>query len=393
MLAKSVFFNRAGQTALYQGIQSPQILANAWASLRSKMIRSIAADFNRDEWAYMLQFLAAKNLLAPWHSYFGEESPTALTSPTMFVKPVEEIAIWLPSNVSLLGPLTMVYLSLTGAKIRIKAGSAARSLCKSFLDFTLSNTDDKALQELLMNRIELEIFDRHSDKNREWAAQARLRILFGSDQAADAIEKLPHPANSHGLYFTDRKSEAWVSKESVQNDDSLLSLVKVFQIYGQAGCTSPKRVVLLDFNRTEAESFCQTFARLWQQNWIDNGPQHTASENFLFSQIALAKGFTPSLLHKNGALLILSEICETYPSSPFSLSIQYGTSKDALATMPQNIQTVGLIGFDPRNVDLHVGLVQKGAKRIVPVQDMHNFDYVWDGSNIWNYLFDYCKVG
>ena len=41
---------------------TPRQVAAAWSELRGVMIRERPADFTRDEWAYLIQFLAEDSL-------------------------------------------------------------------------------------------------------------------------------------------------------------------------------------------------------------------------------------------------------------------------------------------------------------------------------------------
>ena len=63
--------------------------------------------------------------------------------------------------------------------------------------------------------------------------------MFGGDEAAEAIDRLPHPPGSVGYYFVDKRSEAWLEAAAL-DDETLGTLIKVFTIYGRAGCTSPR---------------------------------------------------------------------------------------------------------------------------------------------------------
>ncbi len=122
------------------------------------------------------------------------------------------------------------------------------------------------------------------------ASNSEIRIVFGSDQAATDIHDLPHPLGSSGFSFTDRQSEAWIEKGAL-NEDVLISLIKVFAIYGQAGCTSPRRVILLDGLRKMSWNLRDNLVQLWPKVIKQDPPMHVASSNILADQYARSLGW------------------------------------------------------------------------------------------------------
>ena len=145
-----------------------------------------------------------------------------------------------------LGPLTLILASLSGNPVWLKAGSRSEDLAAAFLDFCRTTLPQGPLADtFLQSRVRLDSFDRDDPRVREMAASAAVRIVFGSDEAVAAIDALPHPPESISFAFSDRRSEAWLEPSRV-DDATLENLAKVFAIYGQAGCTSPRRVVLID---------------------------------------------------------------------------------------------------------------------------------------------------
>jgi len=123
-----------------------------WSSLRSTMARNIPAAFTRDEWAYLITFLDPENLRRPFRLSFGELEATREKAVVRLIRPRGKISIWLPGNVSLLGPLTLILLSLTGNRIRMKGATGAEDLTGLFLEYARSHLTSGALLTYLYNR-------------------------------------------------------------------------------------------------------------------------------------------------------------------------------------------------------------------------------------------------
>jgi hypothetical protein len=350
------------------------------------MVRGVPDEFTRDEWAYLAAFLDAANLSQPFAESFG---PRSLGEVTSLFRPRGPIAIWLPNNVSLLGPLVLILCSLTGAPIRVKAGSRSTDLCQAFVAYALANLAEGALRDYLRDRVRVERFDRADDRNREMAAGASVRIAFGSDAAVAAVHALPHPAHSLGVSFTDRRSEAWVEPRAL-DDDRIRTLIRVFSIYGQAGCTSPRRVVVLGGSRADCETLRARMLALWPKQEV---PMHVASQNILHFQLARAAGWDVLRAPRNAAVLGVGSLTMPEMSGWMSLAIVPATADEAAACLPANIQTVGHCLADADSGSWLELVARTPIQRWVPVGRMHHFGAVWDGSNFWRQLFEEMAVG
>jgi hypothetical protein len=353
-----------------------------WDALRMKMARGVPAEFTRDEWAYLVGFVAKEHLYEAFIVSFGMEGGDPAKS---LVRPRGPIAIWLPSNVSLLGPLVLILSSFAGVPMRVKAGSKSHDLCAAFGQFAIKNLDEGELRDYLRDQVKIERFDRHDPRNAEMAANASVRIAFGSDAAMAAIHALPHPADSIGISFGDHRSEAWVEAGAL-DDAAVMTLMKVFAIYGQAGCTSPRRVAMLGGSEADCHALRDRMLKLWPMTMKADAPMHIASLNVMHTQLNAASGWDVKLAHRNGAALGVNPVDKAEMSGLMSLAIVPGTVEQAIAMLPPNVQT---IGHHIAEASKLLPLIAKTkAKRFVPLAQMHHFGPVWDGQNFFRQLFE-----
>jgi hypothetical protein len=375
----------------YAGIQAVKLpfaldaMIDDWQRLRFAMVKAPHPDFNRTEWAYLIQFVDPYALRAVFADAFG--APTAETSAKRLLTPVSRVALWLPNNVSLLGPLVMVMLSLTGTDLRIKVGSRSRNLCLALLDWLRDKAPDGPLKSWLVNRVTATEFDRTDPRNTEMAAWADVRILFGSDAAAAAVEALPHPFASSGFYFGDKVSEVWIEPDAI-TPALATDLAKVFGVYGQAGCTSPKRVAIIDGRVEDAERLARTLAEVWPAAQPEQTPRHVASESIMAEHWARAQGKQAVRLPQNAGTLIIEPAGEVGIQGHMVLSLQWGTVDEALQTQPANIQSIGHAVSAPESPHWQEALVRSAANRFVPLARMHHFGAAWDGMPWWKNLFN-----
>jgi hypothetical protein len=362
-----------------------------WSGLRSTMIRNCPEAFTRDEWAYLITFLDPESVRRVIESHFGKRALEAGAEIRAVLRPRGRIAIWLPNNVSLLGPLTLILASLSGNSVWLKAGSHSEDLAAAFLDFCRTALPQGPLANYLQNQVRLDSFARDDPRVGEMAASAAVRIVFGSDEAVAAIEGLPHPAESSAFAFSDRRSEAWIEPSRV-DDPTLESLAKVFAIYGQAGCTSPRRVVLIDGTIDQARQARDRLLALWRKAIPRDPPMHQASANIMTRQHAAILGWSAELTERYGAVLTVGDASLPEIEGPSVLPFVALPLDQAIAQLPANIQTIGHAVADPRDTRWLEMLATTSVKRFVPLARMHHFGPVWDGFRFWHTFFEEVEV-
>jgi acyl-CoA reductase LuxC len=366
------------RSALLLPFDLDQIVSD-WSALRRRMIRSKPADFTRLEWAYLIEFLDPEALAGVFGQSFGQRVATG-SPPDVVLRPGGLVAAWLPNNVSLLGALTLILLTLTGNPLRMKAGSRGGDLTRLFLDYALENLESGPLRDHLSANVSADAFPRTDSRNAEWAAAARCRLAFGSDEAVAAIHALPHPLDSVGFSFGHRESEAWL-EPSACDDQTLTSLLKVFDVYGQAACTSPGRVALLDASREDALAFRERLLALWSGLFPRPPEMAVSSSAILDHQWSAALGWESRLAHLHGAAFAVGRPGLRRPAGQRLLCVVPLSLAEALESLPERIQTVGHGLSAQRRSALPPELAQRG------VADMHRFGPTWDGQAFWRQTF------
>jgi hypothetical protein len=360
-------------------------LADA-AAARNALVRRVPAEFTRNEWAYLMTALAPSHILASIEQAFGRRVEDAAGTVRWDAVPRGAISIWAPGNVSLLAPLVMLAAVASGNRVRLKSTPRAADLSGAFLRIVRQTPGAERFAAHLDAAVEHAVFDRTDPRSAAWASDAAVRIVFGSDAAARAIHALPHPLESIGFSFTDRRSEAWIEPTAV--DDALLrDLAAVFAIYGQAGCTSPSRIVLVGGDRYSALAFRSALAATWSAAIRDDVEMHTASQVTRAIQWAQASGWDAVVAPRNGAALAVGPAHLSRTEASHALWITWGTADEAVATAPSNLQTIGHAVNDPDDLAWRAVLASTPVRRWVPVRQMHHFGWTWDGEDWWRRLF------
>lgn len=389
-MSESLRFFRQGKQALAIALPFDlDALIGDWQTVRPQMIRSVPSGYSRDEWAYLIAFVERKHLWSVYEHSFGE--PVSAVSIDALIRPRAHASVWLPSNVSLLGPLTLILLSLAGIPASFKASTRGTDLTATFLDFLKGAAPEGPLRRYARENVSLAQFDRDDPRNARMALEASVRIAFGSDAAVSDINKLPNRLDSVGFAFSDRQSEAWVDKAAV-DDATVMSLIKVFAIYGQAGCTSPQRIVLIDGTEAGALALQLKLIELWPKVVRQLPAPHVASSNIMAQQWASAEGWRALRAPDSAAVILVGDYSLARVSGGMALPIVTATAEAACSNLPPNIQTIGHAVAEPRSAYWLELLARTPVKRFVPIAQMHHFGPVWDGYNYWEQLFEHVEV-
>jgi hypothetical protein len=237
--------------------------------------------------------------------------------------------------------------------------------------------------------VQHEIFDRTDPRNRLWATEADLRIVFGSDEAASSIHG--HAPARTSISFGNRQSVVWI-EQGAETDAVLESLIRVFSVYGTAGCTSPRAVILLGSDRQAAAAFRDRLVRMWSSVERESPAMHTASANVCCWQMALAHGWDASLTGRHHAVPAVGSVDLPLIEGPMFLPVIPATLDEAIAALPSNIQTIGHSLLNPSAPVWFRVLANTAVKRFVPLARMHHFGTTWDGSNLLRECFEEIEV-
>jgi hypothetical protein len=273
----------------------------------------------------------------------------------------------------------------------MKIGSLGNDLVRPFLEFAKARLGDGPLARYLAGQVRVEQFGREDPRNREMSEKAGVRIVFGTDEAVRAVDALPHRPGAGLVGFGDHQSQAWIEPACI-TDDLATTLARVFAIYGPAGCTSPRSVVLIGGTSAGVRQLRDRLADLWPKVLPRDAAAIVASQNVMARQWAAALGWDAVVTSRNAAVLAAGSPGQELVGGPMTLHLLAATVEEAVRNLPANIQTIGhalVNAGDPAWLEV---LARTAVKRFVPLAQMHHFGPVWDGIGFWRQLFEEIEV-
>ena len=257
-----------------------------------------------------------------------------------------------------------------------------------WLDFVRAHAPEGPLRRWAREDAALLAADRDDPRVAQLAATATARIVFGSDAAIEAIERLPHPAGSLGFGFGDRRSEAWIepaamTDATVRRPRPRLRHLRTGGLHLAAARRAARRLA-----RRCARPARRARGRVAAGRALDarrcTSPPRTSPPR----QRAAVAGWDAVLTPGNAATLAAGAPGLPVVESPMGLFVCAATREEAVATAPGNLQTVGHVVADPADPAWVGWVACAGAKRFVPLRAMHHFGPVWDGHAFWRALFE-----
>lgn len=303
-----------------------------------------------------------------------------------------------PSNVDTIFIYSLIISLLMGNKNVVRV-SGKPSLQKDLIvqlinDVLLS----PALTDISANF--LIITYSHDDVTSRYISQkADVRMLWGGDKTVGYFSSLPIHPTSVDIKFVNKYSMAIISAKDI-NDltaEELHRQAKAFvndsYSFGQMACSSPRAICWVG----DTSSISIAKNKFWQVvKRILNGFEHELTESNYIDKLAYVFEHASkhrsklSEISENSVLTIvdvaLSEIVDSEFHCGSGLFLQAEVDKltDLNKHLSRKIQTLTYLGFTFEALNDWICSGVYGVDRLVPFGKSLDFDYVWDGVNLFD---------
>lgn len=303
-----------------------------------------------------------------------------------------------PSNVDTIFIYSLVISLLMGNKniVRISSKpSPQKDLIVQILNQILEDVDGSEASKNLL----IVSYGHDEELSKYFSSVADVRMLWGGDSTVLYFSSLPIRPTAIDIKFANKYSLALLRNDSLQLLDNAgwKNLVKDFvndsYIFAQQACSSPRSVIWVGQNNQlikqrfwqEIASYVATFEHgLTDSNYVDK-MSYICSHSSEFSSKLSS--------YSHGGLLTIIDVSseniideKNHCGAGTFLQTSVNSLNDISETLSRSVQTVTHFGFSTEDLTQWVMTGINGVDRIVPIGQGLNFDYIWDGVNLFESL-------
>lgn len=319
------------------------------------------------------------------------------------LRPVGVVFHLCPSNVD-----TMFFYSLTlsllgGNKNIIRVSSRLED-SSVFLLFDLINAVSKEKDfELFSEYINIISYERNDEINELFSSLADARVIWGGDKTIEQFKQYKTKYRVKDLYFTDRTSLSLIKVETFITDeeahvDLCKRLYTDIYTFDQMGCSSPHCIFLVGTEENNAQylkKLYTTISRMAEEVY-ERDISSMASFKLNKSVEDILGGISQSVLHENNYFVMADLKTEDIPHScgmGYTYYKSLNQQEELLSFINEKVQTLGTAGFSKEEMkDLVAKCPPNAVDRVVPIGKALEFDYIWDGYNIFLELLNFKSV-
>lgn len=293
-----------------------------------------------------------------------------------------------PSNVPVNYAYSLTTGLLTGNKNIVRVSS------KEFRQVALINRAINRVLENYKNLLPYIIVVKYAH-NREisdyFSAMADVRVIWGGDATISEIRKSPLSARAREITFADRYSLAVIDSDYyLEKEDSKKTAQKFYNdtyMMDQNACTSPKIVIWTGNHINEAKKrFWDALYELVEKQYEIQAVQAVDK----LTKMCLAAGECACRKRKEyDNRLIRIELEKLQPSileylgnSGYFYEYNCNCIMELADIISDKCQTIGYIG-EKEMIKPLLAAGLNGIDRVVPVGKTMDFDFIWDGYNLF----------
>lgn len=304
-----------------------------------------------------------------------------------------------PSNVDTIFIYSLVISVLLGNKNIVRLSSKTsiqQQLILKVLNAVLTELPCSVVSQSLM--VITYPHDEHVSRFLSQSCDARM--LWGGDNTINYFSLLPIKPTSVDIKFANKYSLSLLDARSVIDADaeSFDAMVKAFvsdsYLFGQQACSSPRAVCWV--GETELSSRAAT--KFWSSvvqvaNQFEHGLSGADFVEKLIFTASHAMTFNSKVSESNSMILTvikshISGIIESLNHCGRGVFIESNIIdlSELNAVLHRGVQTVTYFGVEKSWLEQWISSGVHGIDRIVPVGSALDFDYIWDGVDLFTSL-------
>ncbi len=329
-----------------------------------------------------------------------EENKHLFVSEIYNISPLGKVFHVCPANVDTMFIYSLAVSVLMGNKNLLRVSSRMDAAHVDMLFDIINQTINQEKYNVFKDYINIITYSHSEELSSNISKNVNARVIWGGDQTIKTFKGFEAAPRTKDIVFADRVSTLCIDCESynqLQYEDLKMVLRNFYNdayTFDQMGCSSPQTIYFIgnkiDYNtcinkfQKEASDFIHrhyandivSLASLKLNRMVDDAIDHIlvsqTGDNYL-KLIELNSETDASKLHGCGGGYFYVK--------------QIESAKELRSLNHPKVQTVCYFGLSKNDLQILIDLSNgEGIDRIVPLGQALNFNYIWDGYNLFDEL-------
>ncbi len=307
------------------------------------------------------------------------------------------ICQWIAGNVPTLGFFSLIQSILVGNSNIVKIPPASQFIFLELIKlFRKTEIEGLKGSDILKTVAVIDFLPSDTKSNLNFSLSADARVIWGGQEAVDAISKTTKMTHCEDIVFGPKYSFGIVDKKA-QESEELSKLIRRFVndiiIFDQGACSSPQ-VIFFEKGDLSLESIGQLFEeefKLASERFPKNGIDQFIASKIINIRAEYALSPEKKMLaskENDWTILMDNNIRLEEPVQSRTIFLkQVESVMDCVNLITPRIQTIGTAIYDRNKLlEFTDAVTYKGVARCVLPGQMNFYDSPWDGIYFLNRL-------
>jgi hypothetical protein len=319
------------------------------------------------------------------------------------VKPIGKVFHLCPSNVDTMFIYSLVLALLAGNKNVVRISSKLESDLIFRLFDLFNSLLEKEEYKSLTDYINVVSYDRSDKLNEEISLNVNGRIIWGGDETVNQFKKYATKPKVKDLYFTDKVSLSIINLEDISKfndglDDVVTNLFNDIYTFNQKGCSSPHSLFIVGSANDRKEVLERIYIKLSEmaEEKYEEDISSIASLKLNQSVVDIIEGKIFKTINSSNYITFSELSSNEIPHSCGAGYLYYqllDTLEDVIPFINTKTQTITYTGLNNLEIKEFLNKIDvETVDRIVPIGKALDFDYIWDGYNIFMEMLSFKSV-
>jgi hypothetical protein len=311
------------------------------------------------------------------------------------VKPIGKVFHLCPSNVDTMFIYSLVLALLAGNKNIVRISSKLESDLIFKLFDLFNSLLEKEKYKSLIDYINVVSYERSDKLNEEISLNVNGRIIWGGDETVNQFKKYATKPKVKDLYFTDKVSLSIINLVDISKfNDSLDEIVKNLYndiyTFNQKGCSSPHSLFIVGLTTIDKKDILErVYIKLSEMAEVkyEEDISSIASLKLNQSVVDIIEDKIFKTINSSNYITFSELSSNEIPHSCGAGYLYYqlvDTLEDVIPFVNPKTQTITYSGLNNLEIKEFLNKLDvETVDRIVPIGKALDFDYIWDGYNIF----------